>query len=82
MNFNFVIILIIILVLFYFWKSINYEKFRLSPLYSNNYYYMNHPQISDIDYQAYLNTTSGYDSATRTYDNPLFAQQVADGLDT
>jgi hypothetical protein len=27
-------------------------------------------------------TPSGYDSATRSYYNPIFAQQVAQGLDT
>jgi hypothetical protein len=36
----------------------------------------------DIDYQSYLNSMSGYDSATRGYDNPYFTQNVMDGLDT
>lgn len=39
--------------------------------------FMYRPQLNYFD-----DTPSGYDSATRSYYNPYFAQQVAQGLDT
>ena len=84
----FVIVLLVILAIFY--TNNCTEKFVSVDF--NNYQNMNssklkfltlaNPNPSDIDYQDYLNTVSGYDAGTRTYDNPLYAQQVALGLDT
>jgi hypothetical protein len=39
--------------------------------------FMYRPQLNYFD-----DTPSGYDPATRSYYNPYFAQQVAQGLDT
>ena len=36
----------------------------------------------NIDYQDYLDNSSGYNSATRGYSNPYYADSVAAGLDT
>lgn len=41
-----------------------------------------YPTEPNVDYQDYLNEISGYDGATRSYNNPYYAQTVADGLDT
>lgn len=82
MNPYFVFILIVILIIFNFWKSIGLEGFLLFPFYNTDYYNMNQPTMADIDYQADLNTFSGYNSGTRSYNNPIFAQQVANDLST
>ncbi len=36
----------------------------------------------NVDYQDYLNEISGYDGASRSYNNPYYANAVASGLDT
>jgi hypothetical protein len=36
----------------------------------------------NVDYQDYLNEISGYDGASRSYNNPYYAQAIAAGLDT
>ena len=41
-----------------------------------------YPTEPDVDYQAYLNSISGYNGATRSYSNPIYAQQIANDLDT
>lgn len=41
-----------------------------------------YPTEPDVDYQDYLNEISGYDSGSRSYQNPYYAQAVAAGLDT
>jgi len=40
------------------------------------------PTQPNVDYQDWLNEVSGYDSGTRGYDNPIYASNVAQGLDT
>ncbi len=85
MNLTFVFVLVIVLVVFYLnnyvenfssnLNSKNYEPIQYYPMPPN-------PLEPDIDYQDYLDTVSGYDGATRSYDNPLYAQQIANDLDT
>ena len=82
MNYYFILILIIILVIFNFWKSTGLENFLLYPFYNTAYNNINQPTMADIDYQADLNKVSGYDSGTRGYLNPRYAQQVANDLST
>jgi hypothetical protein len=48
-----------------------YSRYIMPPL----------PTEPDVDYQAYLNTVSGYNSASRSYNNPFYAQSIARGLD-
>jgi len=91
MNLIFVIILVIIIIIFYASKFI--EQFNISQNLNNQYGKIKflippnstqqiQPIQSDIDYQDYLDNISGYDSATRTYDNPFYAQKIASQLDT
>lgn len=90
---NFVIILLIILVIFYYtgfikskenFRGVNsniYESINAVP---NKLLYLTppNPYQPNVDYQDYLNDVSGYDSATRGYYNPVYANDVAAGLDT
>ncbi len=48
----------------------------------NEYLFPPNSTQPNVDYQDYLNKTSGYDSGTRSYNNPFYAQSVASGLDT
>jgi hypothetical protein len=82
----FILILLLLLAIFYYFNLISKEKFILydtNVIYSNqNLNVVPQPNQSDIDYQAYLNNISGYDSATRGYYNPYYAQEIARELDT
>ena len=92
MNINFVILLIIILIIIFLLKqNIFKENFKsLDNLYLNisrdplkkQIISPPYPTEPNVDYQGYLNSISDYDSATRSYFNPYYAQQVAAGLDT
>ena len=91
---NFVICLLVILVVIYLMNTFgNNEGFRVNS--NNNIYesigvvpnkmlYLSPPNSTqpDVDYQNWLNEVSGYDSGTRGYTNPIFAANVAAGLDT
>lgn len=92
---NFVICLLILLVVIYlsnFMKS--NEEFRNLNLNSNIYesvgivpskiLYLTPPNPSqpNIDYQNWLDEVSEYDAGTREYNNPVYAEDVAAGLDT
>lgn len=93
---NFVICLLILLVFFYlieFTQNYKIEKFIVNS--NSNIYesigiipskmlYLTPPNSLEpnIDYQDYLNEVSGYDSGTRGYNNPIYAMNVANGLDT
>lgn len=92
---NFVIGLLILLVIIYLSGYMSRgEGFRMYDSNSNIYdsigivpnkmLYLTPPNPSEpnIDYQDYLNEVSGYDSGTRGYDNPFYALNVANGLDT
>ena len=93
MNINFVYILLVILVLFWLFEFFEKEKFEMidNNIYqnlnsnkSNKYFIYTSPTyFAEIepDYQAYLNNVSGYDGATRSYNNPLYAQKIARELD-
>lgn len=88
---NFVVCLLIILAIFYIiefmYKKENFVGFVDQNIYESigsvprkTLYF---PRFeSDIDYQANLNDISGYDAGTRGYDNPLYAMNVARGLNT
>ena len=93
---NFVILLLILLVIIYLSGCIQNhknEEFTLNP-YSNIYesvdivpskmLYLRPPSPLEpnVDYQDYLNEVSGYDSGTRGYNNPVYAVDIAAGLDT
>jgi len=82
MNTYFILILLIILVFFYFSKSLGLEGFLLFPFYDYTFYNYNQPTMADIDYQADLNMVSGYDSGSRGYFNPYYAQKIANDLST
>lgn len=95
MLYNFIIVLIIILAIFYFIQFSNKnEGFRTFDSNSNIYesigavpnklLYLTPPNPTqpNVDYQDYLNELSGYDAGTRGYFNPIYADDVAMGLDT
>ncbi len=70
---HFIIFLILLFVILYI-NITSVEKFNL------NYApipYIKYPVVRYFDYQP-----SGYDSGTRSYSNPYFALEVAQGLDT
>jgi hypothetical protein len=50
--------------------------------FKNQYYEMPNSTQPNIDYQDYLDNSSGYNSATRGYNNPHYAKSVAAGLTT
>jgi len=78
MNWNLIIILLIIYIFFYLSRNSEYfRNYNYDMIVERPYSYE-----PDVDYQAYLNTVSGYNSGTRGYSNPYYAQQVASGLDT
>jgi len=92
---NFVISLLVILVVLYLTKFISSDEgFRVFNSNSNIYesisavpnkmLYLSPPNTTqpNVDYQDYLNEISGYDSGTRGYNNPVYAANVAAGLDT
>lgn len=94
---NFVICLLVLLVVIYlsgFMKINKSEEFINSSSKSNIYesigivpskmLYLEPPNPSqpNVDYQDWLNEVSGYDAGTRGYDNPVYAADVAAGLDT
>lgn len=92
---NFVIILLVALVVIYLTKFIgNDEGFRVFNSNSNIYesigtvpnkmLYLTPPNPTqpNVDYQDWLNEVSGYDAGTRGYSNPVYAVDVAAGLDT
>lgn len=92
---NFFIGLLLILVAIYLTNFIgDNEGFRVFKSNSNIYdsvgivpskmLYLTPPNSSqpDVDYQDWLNEVSGYDSGTRGYSNPVYASDVAAGLDT
>ena len=92
MNNIFVILLIVILIFIYFlkqnifrenFKSTDniYQSINMDPL-KKNIIQSPYSTEPNVDYQAYLNSISGYDGATRSYSNPFYAQQIASGLDT
>ena len=70
-NLIIVFLLLIGIILIHYYGS-NYETFNFAPL---PYFY--YPLLSNFSSQP-----SGYDSATRSYYNPNFAIEVAQGLDT
>lgn len=92
MYFNFIVILLIVLVIIYLYNFIKKEEFgginnniyESIGLVPNKLLYLTPPNSKqpDIDYQDYLNNISGYDGATRSYNNQYYAQAVASGLDT
>ncbi len=73
------LILLLILILCIIW--IHYFSFKSELFLSINDFaqipYMYMPHLFYFN-----NIPSGYDSSTRSYYNPYFAQQVAQGLDT
>ena len=74
---------IIFMVLFAIVVWINYktprhENFKLFNF--NDYGQYPYLRLPPINY--YSNIPTGYDSGTRDYNNPFFAQQVAQGLET
>lgn len=88
---NFVIILLVILVIFYMFIS-HRENFLNS---NSNIYesigvvpsktlYFRPPNSTqpNVDYQDWLNEVGGYDAGTRGYNNPIYAADIAAGLDT
>ena len=91
----FVTILLTILIVFYLTNFIRKDE-NFSAFNSNsNIYesigvvpskilYLSPPNSSqpNVDYQDWLNEVSGYDSGTRGYNNPIYATNVATGLDT
>jgi hypothetical protein len=92
---NFVIGLLVILVVLYLTKFISgNEGFRVFNSNSNIYesigavpnkmLYLSPPNHTqpNVDYQDWLNEVSGYDAGTRGYNNPVYAADVAAGLDT
>lgn len=92
---NFVIGLLIILVVIYLTKFIgDNEGFRVFNSNSNIYESIStvpnkmlyltppNPTQPNVDYQDWLNEVSGYDAGTRGYNNPVYAANVAAGLDT
>jgi hypothetical protein len=89
---NFVICLLVLLVVIYLTGFISKEGFNNS---NNNIYesvgivpskmlYLTppNPLQPNVDYQDYLNEVSGYDAGSRGYTNPLYAKNIAAGLDT
>lgn len=90
---NFVIVLLVVLVLFYLTGFMNnnegfrgvdsniYESIGVVP---SKMLYLTPPNPSEpnIDYQNYLDTVSGYNSGSRGYSNPVYAADIAAGLDT
>jgi hypothetical protein len=94
---NFVIYLLVLLVVIYISgfmiidksegfinnssKSNIYESIGVVP---SKMLYLTPPNPTqpNVDYQDWLNEVSGYDSGTRGYDNPVYAADVAAGLDT
>ncbi len=92
---NFIICMIVLLVVIYLHgftdkkerfinsntKTNLYETVGLVP---TKILHLNPPNPTelDVDYQDDLNEISGYDSATRGYNNPLYALNVAANLDT
>jgi hypothetical protein len=92
---NFIFGLLLVLVIIYLTNFIgNNEGFRVFNSNSNIYeslgvmpskiLYLTPPNSTqpNVDYQDYLNEVSGYDSGTRGYSNPIYAADVAAGLDT
>jgi hypothetical protein len=77
-QFNWNLIILLILLICVIWIYYRYK----------NETFLNINNFAPIPfmYRSYLNyfddIPSGYDSATRSYYNPYFAQQVAQGLDT
>lgn len=74
---NIIILLILLICVILIW---NYG-YKSEPFFNINDFtqipFMLRPQLN------YFNDIpSGYDSATRSYNNPYFAQQVAQGLDS
>jgi hypothetical protein len=78
------------MILIIFYTNYFTEKFTVFDFNNSQYAKINelvptnlsYPTQSDIDYQDDLNVISGYDGATRSYNNPFYAQQIASGLDT
>lgn len=91
MNYILVILLILIVVGIYLYFFTSNENFSTSagslpksnflPI-NSQYFVPPNPNQPDIDYQDYLNNTSGYDSGSRGYFNPKYAKTIASGLDT
>ena len=73
------IIFLFILLIFVIW--FHYFGYKSETFLNINDYafipFLYRPQLHYFD-----DTPSGYDSSTRSYYNPYFAQQVAQGLDT
>lgn len=76
------VIILIILIAIALWistkntfKNENFDLFNF-----NNYQSLPFLRLPPINY--YSSIPTGYDSGTRGYYNPYFAQQVAQGLDT
>ena len=91
MNTILIIILIVILIIIFatnrYSEQFNYVDSNIYENISNSpikLRFLSPPYSSqpNIDYQNYLDTVSGYDSASRSYNNPFYAQNVAAGLDT
>lgn len=88
-----ILILLFLLIIFYLYQK-NNEQFRNLNSKSNIYesiglvpsklLYLSPPTPTEpnVDYQDWLNEVSGYDSGTRGYYNPVYAADVAAGLDT
>ena len=79
------LIILLILILCVIW--VHYYGYKTELFFNmNNFVNMNKFAQIPFIYRPQLNyfddTPSGYDSATRSYYNPYFAQQVAQGLDT
>lgn len=91
MDYISVILLILIVAGIYLYFCTRNENFSTSagaspksnflPI-NSQYFVPPNPDQPNIDYQDYLNNTSGYDSGTRGYFNPKYAQTIAAGLDT
>jgi len=92
---NFIVGLLVVLVVLYLTKFIRVDEgFRVFNSNSNIYesigtvpnkiLYLSPPNSSqpNVDYQDWLNEVSGYDAGTRGYSNPIYAVDVAAGLNT
>lgn len=96
MNKFFIVILLIAIAVIYFINSTIKDNFIMidpniylntgfnEPIdkFRSKFIQPPYPTEPDVDYQAYLNSISGYNGASRSYVNPIYAQQIAAGLDT
>ena len=72
---------LVILIIFIIWIII-YHYYGYKPEHFINYNnYSRMPFFYGPQFNYYSNMISGYDSATRSYYNPYYAQQIAQDLE-